>query len=74
MAISVEAAKRELSGALIDIFKFKAAQLLPKVESCKTLLELREVIFVILDDMRAAEPEKAKRLLVAWESLNGESH
>jgi len=69
MAVSVEAAKRELSGALIDIFKFKAAPLLVKVESCKTMLELRQVIFVVMDDTRIGDPDKAIMLLAAWESL-----
>lgn len=72
MAVSVETAKREMSGALIDIFKFKAASFLPQVEKCKTILELRQIIFVILDDARVNDPAKAKKLLTAWEALDEE--
>ena len=72
MAVSVETARREMSGALIDIFKLRSAQFLPKVESCKTLLELRQVIFIILADARVADPDKAKKLLTAWTALEEE--
>ncbi len=70
MAVSVETAKREISAALIDAFKLRAAPLLEKVQSCKTLWELREVIFVIIDDASVAEPEKSSALLAAWRSLD----
>lgn len=70
MAVSIETAKREMSGALIDIFKLRSAPLIAKVERCATHLELRQLIFAILGDARAAEPEKAKQLLKAWESLD----
>lgn len=70
MAVSVETAKREMSSALIDIFKLRSAPYIPKVERCKTMVELRQVIFVILDDMHHADPERAKKLMAAWESLD----
>ncbi len=70
MAVSVETAKREICGALIDVFKLRAAPFLEKVQNCKTMWELREVIFVIIDDASSAEPEKANTLVAAWRSLD----
>lgn len=72
MAVSVEAAKRELSGAVIDIFKLRAAALVGAVEGCKTMMELRQFIFLTMDDVRTSDPEKAARLLAAWGALNEE--
>ncbi len=69
MAVSVETAKREMSAALIDAFKLRAEPFLIKVESCRTMLELRQVIFVIIDNASASEPQKTKILLSAWQSL-----
>ncbi len=72
MAISVETAKREMSAALIDIFKLRAAPHLPRVEACRTMLDLRQVIFVIIDDAGVREPEKAKMLLSEWQLLDAD--
>ncbi len=69
MALSVETAKREMSGALIDIFKLRAAPLLARVEACTSLPELRHLIFSILEDTRSAEPDRARQLRLAWEAL-----
>ncbi len=69
MAASVETAKREMSDALIEIFKLRSAPLLPKVEGCTTLQELRQVIFSILEDCRADHPEKTRLLRAAWDQL-----
>ncbi len=70
MALSIETAKREMADALIEIFKLRSGHLLPKVESCTCLQELRLVIFKISDDHRATEPEKIRQLMHAWEALN----
>ncbi len=71
MAVSLETAKREMSAALIELFKLRAAAFLPKVERCTSMLELRQVVFVIIDDASAAGPERSKSLLAAWQALDG---
>lgn len=69
MGLSVETAKREMSDALIDVFKLRAATFLARVERCATLQELRHVIFSILDEINGHEPEKTRALREAWDAL-----
>ncbi len=70
MAVSVETAKREMSGAMIDTFRLKATPFLAKVERCATMQELRYTVFDIINNLRGDEPEKAKMLMSAWAALD----
>ena len=70
MAVSVETAKREMSGALIEAFKLRAAPHIAKVEGCNCMAELRIAIFAVIDSLRYKEPDKAKLLMVAWSALD----
>jgi len=70
MPVSVEAARREMSAALIDLFKLRSALFLEKVEKCATSLELRQAVFMIIEETRATDPEKSRQLLRAWDILD----
>ncbi len=70
MAVSIETARREMCGALIDILKLRAAPFLEEVQRAQTLLELRQLIFLIMDDVRPASPDNARKLLEAWDALD----
>jgi hypothetical protein len=71
MAVSLETAKREMAGALIDIFKLRAAPHVTKVENCTTMVELRQAVFTIADVARNNDPDKAKQLISEWAALEG---
>jgi hypothetical protein len=70
MAVSIETAKREISGELIEIFKLRSAPFISTLEACKTMFELRQVVFTIIGGARRInDAEKANQLLTAWHSL-----
>lgn len=69
MAVTIEAARREMSSVVLDLFGLQAEKHTKNIETCGDLVALRIAVFAIVNEIMPRDQYKSGCLVKAWEEL-----